>query len=160
MKPSPVTTSPVQEINERHIPRFDKFYRMCAGASSRLLDLGETSFLLEIKIDQRVTVESAPQLVWNIARSWRTLNPELVHCATCVVHLRRSPGPTGFLLPTDGSRADGDGGMDSHEASARIHEIESASRLPAPLMARYLLGFDPVEVLVRAPDLIPGPPEN
>lgn len=157
MKLPSAVTSPVSAINERHIPRVDKFFRMCAGASSKLLELRNFSFLLEIKIDSRVTEESAPQLVWNIAQSWLSQNPELENCLTCTVYLRRSPGPTGFMLPASGSQTDGDAdaGIDPREIAARIHEIESASKLPAPLIARYLLGFDPLEAMVRAPDRIP-----
>jgi hypothetical protein len=157
VKRSSAATCPVSAINERHIPRIDKLFRMFAGASSTLLELGETSFLVEIEIDHRVTEESAPQLVWNIAQSWRRGNPELSQCTKCVVHLRRSPGPTGFMLPASGSQTDGDAdaGMDPRGIAARIREIESASDLPTPLIARYLLSFDPVETIVRAPGWIP-----
>ncbi len=157
MKRSSAITSPVPSINERHISRVDKFFRMFAGASSTLLEVRNFSFLLEIKIDSRVTEESAPQLVWNIAQSWRSRNPELENCLTCIVDLRRSPGPTGFMLPASGSQADADAdaGVDSQEIAARIHEIKSASKLPAPLIARFLIGFAPMEAMVRAPDRIP-----
>lgn len=157
MKRASTITSPVSVINERHIPMVDKFFRMCAGASSTLMELRNFSFLLEIKIDSRVTEESAPQLIWDIAQSWRSRNPELENCLTCIVYLRRSPGPTGFMLPASGSQTDGDAdaGMDPRGIAARIHEIESASKLPAPLIARYLLGFEPMEAMVRAPDRTP-----
>lgn len=156
MKRASTVTSPVPAINERHIPRIDKFFRMCAGASSTLLELRNFSFLLEIKIDSRVTEESAPQLVWNIAQSWRSRNPELENCLACIVYLRRSPGPTGFMLPASGGQADGDveAGMNPRGIAARIHQIESASKLPAPLIGRYLLGFGPMEAMVRSPDRI------
>jgi hypothetical protein len=49
---------------------------------------------------------------------------------------------------------------DPREVAARIHEIESASKLPSPLIARYLIGFDPMEAMVRAPDRIPDTSEN
>lgn len=162
MKRASDTRSLIPAINERHIPTVDKFFRMCAGASSKLLALGKSTFQLEIRIDQRVTGESAPRLVWNIAQSWRNQNPELGDCLACIVCLHRSPGPTGFMLPASGRPADDDAEVrtDPLEIAARIHEIESASRLPAPLLARYFLSFTLFEGIGKIQKMSPAGIEN
>ena len=79
MNPSNTAPSLISEINECHIGKVDKFFRMCAGASSRLTKLGGSTFHLKITIDRRVTEESVKQLIWNIAKSWRSQNLELSH---------------------------------------------------------------------------------
>jgi hypothetical protein len=140
-------------INERHLSKVDKFFRMSHGASSSLSDLGETSFLLEIKIDCRVKEKSASQLIWNIVQSWR-LNPEIKHCTTCVVYLHRSPGPTGFML-TGKERW-----TDKREIAARVREIRRTSKLPAPLVAKYFLSFTPIEGMFKVQERSPAENET
>lgn len=151
MKRSAAIPSPLSTINERHISRVDKSFRMVAGASPRLLEPGKTSFLPEIRIDHRVTGENASRSIRNTARSWRNGKPGLRHCITCVVCLHRSPGPAGFVLSRSADRTG---------IANAIDEVKRSNDLPAPLIGRFLLGFDPVEVMVRAPVRIPGSAEN
>ncbi len=87
------------------------------------------------------------------AHRWPT-NAELIaDVARLYLDLRRThPGLFFISVPRHVER--------SAEIAAALDEIRRTSDLPAPLIGRYLLSFDPVEVMVRAPDRIPGAVDN
>lgn len=131
----------LKPINDRHIPRSDKFFRMFAGASTHLTALHEGCFELETRIDHRKRKVSDEQLARNIARSW-SHNPELSSCSECIVRFYQSAGPTGFAVPAKKIKETGTEGL-ARILMAKFRAMAEAEKQPAPLIAEYSIALTP-----------------
>ena len=87
-------------ISDRHISGYDKWYRMCAGLSSDLIDLDDGVLYLTIyksnvwKKDDIVTARQ-------FATEWRSYNPELKTARKYEVKIISTEGAPGFMIGTD-----------------------------------------------------------
>ncbi|MBK7438633.1 MAG: hypothetical protein IPI77_18215 [Saprospiraceae bacterium] len=87
-------------ISNRHIRSYDKWYRMCAGLSSNLIDLDDGVLYLTIyksnvwKKDDIVTARQ-------FATEWKSNNPELKTARKYEVKIISTGGAPGFMIRTD-----------------------------------------------------------
>ena len=87
-------------ISDRHISGYDKWYRMCAGLSSNLIDLDDGVLYLTIyksnvwKKDDIVTARQ-------FATEWKSNNPELKTARKYEVKIISTGGAPGFMIRTD-----------------------------------------------------------
>lgn len=94
----------VEEINQQHISRIDKFFRMYAGAASKLIAFDAGYIYLEIRVDDRLTIP-LDKIARNIAESWRR-EPELRGAIGYSALISKSARWSGFILEADSAEAE------------------------------------------------------
>lgn len=105
-------TLDLEILNERHLRSVDKFFRMFAGAASRITKFHGEIIYLDIQIDDRLKIP-LEQITRNIATSWHT-ESDLSGATGYVAHIYKSLHPSGFVFSVN---------TPSEEAIERINGI-------------------------------------
>ena len=126
-------------LNRRHISAVDKFYRMFAGASSRVTRVGGGSFDLRVELSSRVPEDERDGLVRKITMSWRH-NRVLKRCERVRVQVFLSPSAQGFHLAVNPSANDPKAEL-AQAAKEQIARMGKAEGQPKQLFAEYVAAF-------------------
>ena len=97
----PAPAFDLDEINRRHIRSIDKFYRMYAGAASKLLSYEDGILELDVRLDGRLKKATPAAMAVKLANSWHR-EPELQDATGYVAHVYKSVRPVGFVTPASG----------------------------------------------------------
>jgi hypothetical protein len=86
----------LKDLNKRHASSIDKFYRMCAGAASKITAFEDGTIYLAITVDER---QQPPfhEIVGKIAQSWLH-EDELKNASRYVAAIFQTDGRLGALL--------------------------------------------------------------
>jgi hypothetical protein len=86
----------LKDLNSRHVRSFDKWYRMCAGAGSKITAFEEGTIYLAIWVDER---QQPPfdEIVGKVARSWLH-EEELKNAFRYVAVIFQTDGRLGALV--------------------------------------------------------------
>ncbi|TXB66197.1 hypothetical protein FRY74_06385 [Vicingus serpentipes] len=87
----------LNRINESHIMRVDKLYRMHGGLSSRLISYQNQTMFLEIIISNRWRKDNLTTAN-QIAKCWKEYNNQLANSSFFNVKIKRTEGETGFVM--------------------------------------------------------------
>ena len=86
-------------LNNRHESSRDKWFRMCAGASSKITSFENGIIHLKITVDERLKL-TLERISRNIVESW-IHEDELCHATGFVAEVFKTEGLLGFYVPID-----------------------------------------------------------
>ncbi len=91
----------LEEINQQHVARVDKYFRMFHGLSSYAAGFHAGQIYLEVRLDRRFQGDP-DEMVRKVAATWRN-EPEFAEAEGYSALLYRTARQQGFIIMDDGS---------------------------------------------------------